>query len=93
MWCDRHELPDLKTEIFERQIDGNELLTLFQSGLMARALGLSNKTMTKVKKALEMKDGALLTKEKFKVNKEEQKEKEKKKHHHHRHHRHHHSRH
>lgn len=73
MWCDRHDLPHLKEEIFERQIDGDAFLILYNSGKMAQALNLTKKTMSKVKKALEMKDGAQLTKNKLKPQKSKEK--------------------
>ncbi|KAK7113706.1 uncharacterized protein [Littorina saxatilis] len=61
-WCERHGLDNLKHQVFSRNIDGDAFLTLYHSGQMKAALNLSSKTVSKVKKALEQRDGALLTK-------------------------------
>ena len=62
MWCDRHGLDSLKQQVSSRNIDGDAFLVLYHSGRMQEALNLSAKTTSKVKKALEQRDGALLSK-------------------------------
>ena len=64
MWCDRHGLTSLKHQVFSRNIDGDAFLALYHSGMMQEALHLSNKVTSKVKKALEWRDGAVLSRPK-----------------------------
>ena len=60
LWCDRHNLPELKKLFKEQAINGDMLLALQEAGQIKLKLNMDESTYKKVKVALTQVDSALL---------------------------------